>query len=129
MKTQRNQSAKGSKNSSKCLYATAVTSLVISSVCVVCVGLFLVWFFVLSGNGENWPNTASHSARMSGGEARVCLPCLQVSPNPLDDEGRLAADVWKDLEVIFENDTQICCAANTAQYAALFKLVSRDLHL
>lgn len=106
------------KRNSSNVRGLAVASLVLSSLCLVCVGLFCYWFVFIS-DGE-FP---FHSSRRADKKSEVCLPCLQVSPNPLENS---PSDLWGELDVRHDdqNDTDICCATNTAQYAALFKLVS-----
>lgn len=62
------------------------------------------------------------------GEEEVCLPCIQVSPDPLAETD---SPLMTDLEIRRDDvsDTDICCARTPAQYAALFKLVSLSLQL
>ena len=55
----------------------------------------------------------------------VCMPCGQISPNPLTEPEAMPdlqhLDVHTDEA---DGDTEICCARTPAQYAVLFKLVS-----
>ncbi|KAK7451345.1 hypothetical protein BaRGS_00039842 [Batillaria attramentaria] len=110
---------KGRKHRSTFAYAAAVTSLVISVVCILAVAGFCGWFFFVAG-GDFGPL----AAKMLQPNEEVCLPCIQVVPNPFDDSP--SADVERlDIRYDSENDTEICCALTAAQYAALFKLILR----
>lgn len=103
----------GRKSSGRTATVLSVIALVASTLCLLSVaGLVSFWYFFVNDD-----------AFSLGQEAQVCLPCLQVSPNPLDSS---PSDLWARLDVHYDadNDTQICCAGDSRQYAALFKLVS-----
>ena len=106
----------GRKSSSRTATVLSVIALVVSTLCLLSVaGLVSFWHFFV--------NDDAFSLGQVGREAKVCLPCLQVTPNPLDSS---PSDLWARLDVHYdaENVTRICCAGNSGQYAALFKLVS-----
>ena len=106
----------GRKSSSRRSTVLSVIALVVSTLCLLGIaGFFGFWFFFV--------NDSAFLSGNVGREAEVCLPCLQVSPNPLESS---PSDLWAQLDVRYdaENDTKICCAVNNAQFAALFKLVS-----
>ena len=106
----------GRKSSSRTATVLSVIALVVSTLCLLSIaGLVSFWYFFV--------NDGAFSLGQVGRDVQVCLPCLQVSPNPLDSS---PSDLWARLDVHYdaENDTRICCAGNSGQYAALFKLVS-----
>ncbi|KAL8625582.1 hypothetical protein ACOMHN_014670 [Nucella lapillus] len=105
--------------SSRTTTTLAIISLIISVFCLVGLGLFSSWFFVLN-KGELFPHA---EAGLRGEKAEeVCVPCLQISPNPLDSS---PSELWGRLDVKYgdDNDTEICCASTSAQFAVLFKLI------
>lgn len=93
----------------------AVVSLVLSVVCLLAVGACVALYFIFVYNNTTGP-------AQSFGDERVCMPCVQLSPNPLEESD---SPNLRQLESYFDKDdeTEMCCARTPAQYAALFKLV------
>ncbi|XP_076435862.1 tumor necrosis factor ligand superfamily member 15-like [Babylonia areolata] len=109
------------KRSSSAAKMIAIASLFVSVFCLLCVVALGCWVFLFSDDDNK---TLPFQSRLVEEKSReVCMPCLQVSPDPLDSSSGSA--VWDDLTVRDdeENETKICCAVNAAQYAALFKLI------
>lgn len=102
---------------STCTRAAAITSLLLSVVCVLVVATFCSWFFFVNGGV-----LSASVAKVLQPNEEVCLPCIQVNPNPFEDTP--SSDIEQlDIRYDSENDTEICCALTSAQYAALFKLI------
>ncbi|KAL8595614.1 hypothetical protein ACOMHN_025650 [Nucella lapillus] len=98
----------------------AVVSLFISIFCLICVGGLSCWVFVFDERSPFFPP----SSGLVGRERKeMCVPCLQVSPDPLDSVS--GSSMWDEVTVRYdeENDTKICCAVTAVQYTALFKLI------
>ena len=102
----------GRKSSHSCL---AVISLALSVVCflVLLAGGVLYYFCVYNSSTD-------HAQSFS--DEQVCMPCDQLSPDPLAES---ESPFLRQLESHFdkEKETKMCCARTPAQYAALFKLV------
>lgn len=100
----------------------SVVALLIGVFCLLVIIGCGCWF-VFYGHDLLWPASST-----TKGEEEVCLPCIQVSPDPLAETD---SPLMTDLEIRRDDvsDTDICCARTPAQYAALFKLVSLSLQL
>nr|KAG5685776.1 hypothetical protein BaRGS_002095 [Batillaria attramentaria] len=103
---------------SHCLSArtAAVAALLLSILCLFLVAGCAVFFFIHHDQLlNNHPQTDANE--------QVCLPCIQVNPDPL--HGGAPSGLLDKLErkYVKENDTELCCARTPAQYATLFKLI------
>ena len=104
--------SEGRKSSVSCL---EVISLAVSVVCFLALlaGEVLCYVYVYNSSTD-------HAQSFS--DEQVCMPCDQLSPDPLAES---ESPFLRQLESHFdkEKETKMCCARTPAQYAALFKLV------
>lgn len=96
----------------------ALAAIVVSVACLLVVLGCCYWLMVFGIN-------TSMSA-VAAAKEEVCLPCMQVTPDPLD-ESRPPVLSGLDVRRDDESDEEICCARTPSQFAALFKLVNEEL--
>lgn len=92
-------------------------SLVVGIASLVIAGTVVIW--ILVGRVDSWSIEPSLSP-----SEEVCLPCVQLTSDPVTDTNSPLLDVL-DVRIDNNNDSKTCCAHTNAQFAALFRLVSK----